>query len=536
MWRVIRARSPLGGPGGSLRPRGTAWRSAAASGAIWLLPILAIGLIYFSPKHIVSASTAVTGLVAFGVVVIAARWPDRSLILLIVLLPFSGFILAKLWAWGVPASVVRHLGAWKEALAVGVIVAGARNFIASGRRADALDRLGLGFALVGLLYLAIQHTIVPSAPSASSIRLLGFREDVGFVLLLLGARHSPLPANFLERAGAVVLVVAAVVAGIGFYEALDPGAWNRFVVNTIQYTHYQVGVLHTPPPNYYHIIVYSHVGGTRIIRIGSVFLSALTLGFYLVLAFAVGLERVARGRGRPWVMISLLAIFAAILLAQTRSAILAALVVALLVLQPTPGRRRHWRAQLAIVMAAIAVMAIPTAFATGLSQRLTGGASTRNADTAGHVAGFWDGINAIAHDPVGHGLGTSAGTGQRFASQPSQIVIPENYYLQQGVELGIVPMLMFLALTVTLIVKLRSAGRRHSHYVVAAMGGAAAGLAVGAWFLQVWTDFSVAWSVWGMAGAALAVSREHALAASTVGSEAPTSAATASGEPSPAAT
>jgi hypothetical protein len=507
------------------------WRTADGGGAIWLVPILIIGLLYFSPKHILSVSTAVTGLVAFCVVAIAARWPDRSLIALIVFLPFSGLILAKLWAWGVPTSIVRHLGAWKEALALGVIVAGARNYIATGRRADALDRLALGFIGVALLYLGLQHQIIPSAPSSTSIRLLGFREDAGFVLLLLGARHAPLPARFLERVGKALLVVTSVVAAIGLFEAVASGAWNRFVVNTIQYTRYEVGVLHSTPINFYDIRQYGPIAG--VVRIGSVFLSPLTLGFYLVLGFAVGLERVARGRGRPWVLIALLAIFSAILLTQTRSAILAALVVALLVIQPTPGRQRHWRAQLAIALAAVAVMAIPTAFASGLNTRVASGTSTTNSDTAGHVAGFWDGVNAIGQDPLGHGLGTSAGVGQRVAN--SQAIIPENYYLQIGVELGIIPMVLFVVLTVTLVVKLRSAARRSSHYAVAALGGAVAGLAIGAWFLQVWTDFSVAWSVWGLAGAALAASRERAVATSSAASEAPLAPAVSAG-PSPAAT
>lgn len=508
-------------------------RGATGAAAIWLIPVLIIAAIDFSPKHIVSVSTAVTGLFAFCVVAIAARWPDRSLIALVVLLPFSGFILAKLWAWGVPTSIVRHLSAWKEALALGVVVAGARNYIASGRRADALDRLAVGFVVVALLYLALQHQIIPSAPSSTSIRILGFREDAGFVLLLLGARHAPLPANFLERIGRAALVVATVVAAMGIYEALAPAAWNRFVVNSIRYTHYEVGVLGANPINYNNILTPGTISG--IDRVGSVFLSPLTLGFYLVLGFAVGLERVARGRGRLWVLLSLLAIFAAILLTQTRSAILAALVVALLVLQPTPGRRRRWRAQLAIVLAAVAVMAIPTAFATGLAHRVTNGTNTTNSDTAGHVAGFWNGLSAIAHNPVGHGLGTSAGIGQRFASQVGQVIIPENNYLQVGVELGILPMLLFVVLTATLIVKLRSTARRFQHYAVAAAGGAVAGLAVGAWFLHVWTDFSVAWSVWGLAGAALAVGRERAVAPSPVTSGPPPATAIPRG-PSPAAT
>lgn len=505
MLRVKSARSARGPLARGLLLRAD-MRSTAIAASIWLLPVLVIALIYFSPRHIVSASTVVTGLLALVIVALAARWPARSLILLIVLLPFQGFILAKLWAWGVPPSIVRHLGAWKEALALGVVVAGARNYLASGRRADMVDRLGLAFVAVALLYLALQHTIIPSAPSASSIRLLGFREDAGLVLLLLGARHAPLPANFLSRAGRAVLIVATVVAAIAIYEVIDSAAWNRFVVNTIHYTRYQVGVLHTVPVNPTDIRVYGTLGGTRFVRAGSVFLNPLTLGFYLVLGFAVGLERAARGQARPWIILSLLAIVAAVILTQTRSAILGMLIVALVALQPAAGRSRHWRAQLALALAAIAIIAIPTAFVTGLSRRVTT-TSTRNADNAGHVASFWDGVNTVVHHPLGQGLGTSAGTGQRFQSQVSKVVVPENTYLQMGVELGVVPMLIFAALTVTLVVKSRMASRRDPHYVVAAVGAAMAGLAVAAWFLQPWTDFSVAWSVWGLVGAALGLSR-----------------------------
>lgn len=477
--------------------------------AVWLLAVLIILVVYFSPKHVVSAQTAVTVLLAGGIVVMAARWPNRSLIVLVVLLPFSGFLLAALWAAGMPTSVVRHLASWKEALALGVVIAGGRHFIATGRRADALDRFAMGFVLVALLYLAVQHTILPSAPSSSSIRLLGFREDAGFVLLLLGARHANLGASFLDRAGRAALATAAAVAGIGIYEALDPSGWNHFVVHTVQYTGYEVGVLHTEPRNFYDITNYGTIGGTKIIRIGSVFLSPLSLGFYLVLGFAVALERVARGLARPWVMIALVTIISALLLTQTRSAILAAVIVAFLATRPTTKDRTHRRAQLALVLAAIALIAVPTAASSGLGARVV--ASTSNPDNAGHLAAFSTGINTVESHPLGLGLGTSAGTGQRFQSTKSQAVIPENDYLQFGVEMGVPGMLLFIAITIATVRAIRVSTRRNSHYLQAALGGALAGLAVGAWFLQTWTDFSVAWSVWGLAGASLGAARARYL-------------------------
>ncbi len=480
-------------------------RSNLVGAGCWSLAGLAILAVYASPKHLISVQTAVTGLFGLGIVAIAARWPDRSLIVLIILLPFNVFILAKLWAWGVPASLVRHLSGWKEALVIGVVVAGIRNYLATGRRADALDRIGLGFVAVVVLYLLAQKAIVPSSTAQTSARLLGFRQDAGFVLLLLGARHAPLPANFLQRAGKAAIATAIVVAGLNVFEALNSVAWNRFVVKTLQVTHYEIDVLHGFSPNPSDVREWANVGGTQIIRAGSVFLSPLTCGFYLVLGWALALERVARGQGRRLMLAALVVIGAGLLLTQTRSAILGALVVTFLAFRPAAGRKRHWRTQLAIVVAGLAIIAVPAGVSTGVVGRVT--SPTTNSDNAGHISAFWEGVHSIEHHPLGLGLGSSAGVGQLATSDASQTVIPENDYLQVGIELGVLPMLLFVLMTAVWIRSLWSAARRRPSPELTAAAAAAAGLAVSAWFLQVWIDFTVAWTVWGLAGAALGAAR-----------------------------
>lgn len=489
-------------------------RATLAAATAWLFPVLVIGLVYFSPRHVLSVNTAVTGLVGLGIVLVAARYPDRSLIILIALLPFQGLILSKLWSLGAPTSVVSHLGAWKEALALGVIAAGARNYISTGRRADTVDRLALGFVGLAALYLVLQHTLIPSAPSPWRIRLLGFREDAGMVLLLLGTRHAPLPPGFLARAGRVLIASGAIVGGVAIFEWLNSASWNRFVVNSLRYTRYQIEVLHVNPPNPHDIRFYGTIGGSKIVRPGSVFLNPLVCGFYLVLPFAIALERFVRRTATPWVALSLIVSGAGILLTQTRSAILAALVVAFLAFQPAAGRAAHWRTKLAILAAGLAILAVPTAFATGLTRRFETTSNKQDVSTSGHISGFWGGVHAIEHQPLGHGLGTSAGTGQRFRTQ---VVTPENNYLQLGVELGVAPMLAFVALTVALVLALRRAARRQPFVAATATWAAMTGLAVGAWLLQDWTDFSVSWTVWGMAGAVLGIASRHQLRAWSAG-------------------
>src|SRR5207253_1896039 len=75
------------------RVRPGAVRSAATIAGLALLATFVIWLVYFAPIQPVSVGTAITGLLGLGIVLVAARYPDRSLIILIVLLPFQSFLL-----------------------------------------------------------------------------------------------------------------------------------------------------------------------------------------------------------------------------------------------------------------------------------------------------------------------------------------------------------------------------------------------------------------------------------------------------------
>jgi O-antigen ligase len=484
------------------------WRERLPGLGLWALGLLVLWLIYFSPRQLVSPSKALTYLVALGVLLLAVKRPDRSLLTLIVLLPFQGLILSKLFAIGLPVSADKALGSWKELLAIAVVIAGIRGFLASGRSADTIDRVALGFVLLAAVYAAFQAKIVPSAPASSTVRLLGFREMAGFVLLALGARHAQLGPRFARRACRALFAAAVLVAGVGLFEASDSGAWNSFVISTIHYPTYQYEVLGQLPPNQFNIITYGYVGGHRFVRIGSVFLDSLTLSWYLILPFAIGIERILRRRSSPWVMLGTAMIGIALLLTQTRSSILGAIVVVVLALQPAAGRGRHWRTQFALLLVGVALVGLPAAFASGVAQRVARTGSARNQDTAGHLSGFTQGVDTIGSHPLGLGLGTGAGTGQRF--QVSGDVIPENNYLEVGDELGIVGLGLFVALTVALLVGLRRAARASPEPLAAAAWAASAGLAVSALFLQTWSDLSVAWTFWALAGFVLALGRQPA--------------------------
>lgn len=508
-------------------------RSAATEIVVWLIPVLIIGAIYFSPRHLLSPGTAVTGLVALLVLLAAVRRPDLSLLGLIAFFPFQALTLAKLWSFGLPASVVSHLGAWKETLALAVIIAAVRELMASRSRLDALDRFALGFVGLTALYALLQPSIVPGAPATTHIRLLGFRETAGFVLVLFGARHAPLGPRFAARATRTVIAVGGIVGAVGIFEVLFSSAWNHFVVHVVKYPAYQFVVLHSQPRNPADIRFYGNVGGLRVVRIGSVFLSYLTCAWYLVIPFAVGIERTIRRKASPLVLLATVLAGGALLLTQTRSAILAAVVVAFLGLVPTAGRTRYWRTQVAILLAGLALLAVPVALSTGLTNRVAASGTKSDNSSTGHISRFFLGLDTIGHYPLGLGLGTGAGTGQRF--QVKSDVIAENNYLEVGDELGVLPMLIFIALTAALLLRLRRAAREHPDPLLTAMWTGGAGLAVAALFLQPWSVFEVAWTYWGLAGAALGLAHRRVRAPSRAPRRATAAVAGAGANPQPAA-
>jgi O-Antigen ligase len=479
----------------------------------WLAPLaVAAFVLLASPSRLDTAVAALTGV---AVVVLAARRADLGLLTLIAFLPFHAFFLSWIYALGVPISIVRPLGAWKEAIAIGVIVAGVRGLRAKGQRLDRLDLIGLAYVAIVAFYALAPRLFAVSAPTGASERFLAFRASAFLVLLLLAARHADLPESFARRALRLITAVGMVVAAIAVFEFFFSATWNDFVVNKVKYTTYELQVLDVKPFNFFDIRYYGQIGGQQIIRVGSVFLSPLTLGFYLLIPFAVAIDRVVRMGLRGVAASCVFLTGAALLLAQTRAALIGAVVIGLVAMRPAAGRSTQRRLQFGLLLAAAALVALPVAAATGLSGRVTTPVSGDEQTSVDHVQSFWKGVGTISEHPLGQGLATSAGAGQRFQTQST--VVAENNYLQVGIEVGVGAMALFIALTLVLLRRLRAAVEWTADLGGGAVRAMGVALAIGALFLQPWVDLPTAWTFWSLAGAMLGLAA--ARAADSEGSE-----------------
>ncbi len=470
---------------------------------IWIAPVVVFLL--------VSAAVAIRQLdyltgVVLGLVVIywVSKRPDLGLLGLIIFLPFQKVILALLFHFGLSLQLTRQGGSWKEGLAIGVAVAGIRGFRAAGRKLDFLDKVALAFIGITLLFALLPQLFADGAPTASNVRSLAFRQTAGFVILLLGARHANLGADFGRRATKAIMVVGGLVAAIAVYEFFLSDSFNRFMVQTVEYPQYRFHVFNEGSPFISDIRRYGSIGGAEYIRVGSVLFDFLNLGFYLLIPFAFAVERTVRDGLRSMAGAVLLLTGSALIFTQTRAAIIGALVIGLIAVRPAAGKRVDRRLQYGFVLSIVFVLALPVAAYTGLTERSTSALAGDEESATDHWEALNNGVRGVAQHPLGLGLGTSAGVGQRFSTTGA--FITENYYLQMGIEIGLVGMILFVLLTVTVIRYLNRAAKRVPDLPLGAMRLAMIGIATGAFLLHAWTEFAVSWTAWGLTGAVLGYS------------------------------
>jgi O-antigen ligase len=249
-------------------------------------------------------------------------------------------------------------------------------------------------------------------------------------------------------------------------------------------------------------LVHGVVGGHDIIRVGSVLLSPLTLGFNLYLAWALSLRLLSGRRPQFWSLVAGGLAGTAILVTLTRSAVLGGLVVALFSVLLASSRHSRGRVRVGFLLLAVAALFAPLAGSTTLGQRTSEAAQGSDVSAQAHVTAFRAGVDAIVQHPLGRGLGTQPGIGSRFGVNGT--VTAEDYYLGLGDEVGVVSGVLFIAVVVLLLVELRRRARASGAVgsFAGAVWAAGMGLAVGALFLHIWLDVALSLSFWGVAALA----------------------------------
>ncbi len=493
---MIAARWSLRGTGsirrsGRRKPR----RAGATPRWAWLVPpllIVAIVAGLFKGSTVLMDLAYVLGGVAF---VLAVRNPVAALRVGFVLIGVHMYVMAFLFHHGIPASLVKNLALYKEAIAGAVVVAGVRNLAKPGRRLDTLDWLCIGYFGLSLVYLLAPGVFRATITGlGTSDRLTYWRTDVIGVLMVFGCRHLELTRDDVHRLLRAVFVGTGLVVLSGVLQLVAAGTWDSLSVNTFGVPLYSILVLHvwTNPTS---VIVHGSAG----VRVGGT-LSYLTIGGYVTTAAAVLLHWTSSRRLPRYAYALLAGCAVVVIFSQARTGMISLALAGLLTTWSTTQRPERLKLRLALVFVLGVIVVVPLLVSSGAINRVLGKDTVSN---AGHASAFHTAINAIRARPFGYGLGSSAGAA-RFGSNID--LVTENQYLQYGVEMGVITMGLFFAIVLALFVRLRLASRDDpADTDTPGIFAAFVGVLVSSWFLHVLNEAAVSFTVFGMAGVALAV-------------------------------
>ena len=476
----------------------------------WLGTVVVVSVVGLGSGVMVKAIAAVLGI---AVVVWVGRKPLAAVTVLLVLVPFHQLIFVTLYRLGAPTELVRQGIEWKEILIIGIFVTAIRCARAERHRLDAVDVFGLLYVGLGLLYLELPGFFAKGEPGATldfTTRLLGWRTDVLYVALFLACRHLRLRPEETRRLVRAVMIAATVVAAIAVFEFFFSSTWNRLWMDWLDFARYKLNILHSDPVvdrqlRNMDIRVYTKVGGRDVLRAGSVMLDYNALASYLVIAVGLLADSIVRGVASRRVYAAMPVVAGALLLTETRSAILAAGVVLVITLLRRSGRSPDAagaRVRFTLIVAGLLVLAVPVAASVGLVARFNG--QDDYSSNQSHQNSFDVSYGTLVDNPLGQGLATSAGAGQR--ANVTDVVVTETEPLQIGVQLGFFGLALWAAFMVGAVIVMGVAAGRSPPKENGGITGirtAFLGLLVGGLLLQNFIDFSVTWTAFGLAGCIL---------------------------------
>ncbi|MDQ2725383.1 MAG: O-antigen ligase family protein, partial [Actinomycetota bacterium] len=382
-------------------------------------------------------------------------------------------------------------------------------------RIDALDVIVVAFLALSTIYLLIPSIVGASASSFDlRSRALGWRSSVLYVVAFLALRHLRLGREVVDRILRRVLIAIVVTAVIGIFEAIFSSTWNHLAVNDLGVTNYRHVVLGQQPGGLFHlndIRSFGTLNGHEILRIGSVLFDYVSIGFVFAIGLGIAAELTARAQGRPWAYACMPILGAALLLTQTRSALVAAVVAVAFALRRRAGKPLAQRAHFGRVLAVVLLLLVPVTLATGALNRFAG-------DTANntiHQSRARAALSIMVEQPLGRGLGTTGGGVSAADQSPSStgptVIATESQYLLVGTQLGWAGAVLYAAITMLAAAKLMSRrGDDATALAPGAMSNVAVGVALGAVFTQPFVTIEVAFLFWGLLGLAVSVADDGA--------------------------
>jgi putative inorganic carbon (HCO3(-)) transporter len=428
----------------------------------WASGIAILILVVF----IVGPSAALIGVLAIAGFLILLRYPVVGIYLLVALLPFNGLLSQVMEG----TTIASAYGASKDVLLFALlgiaVVSGKIRRVP--RSIGVLVLLTVGVALISGLF-------TPTFGQAT----YGWRNDFEPLLLLLIVPAVVEPEALRRLLGFIVLIgqIAALVAIYTWNAGLE---WL-----------YELNILPVAADEVFPSAMFS--SGSVVPRAFSPYVAPNEMAVVMCVGLAVIW---LRRDSRTWVRILLsIAPSVALLLSESRSGIIGAIVVICVL----AARAIHQRSPLLTgAFVTVASAGVLTGVLLYINNQL---GDSGDPSVGGHSVSLLAGIQHLAQNPLGIGLGTVGPRAEQFG----EAYLVESFWLLLGLEAGIIVLALYLALLLRLFVlSLKARG------ALPFMGAAAlSGTVMSQLVLPTFQEGAVSFTVWIVVGLALVAIRSE---------------------------
>ncbi len=399
--------------------------------------------------------------------------------ILLAILPFHAFLFTWFHSFFWQQDFVIFVQAWKEIL-VGVLGILALMKLLQTRELPRARSFLLGATFI---LLAVLYAIFGSGELAQ--RIFGLRTATLFLILFLAIQFFDFGKEQVDRLKKIVLAASGIVILFALLQ--------KFLLpaDFLKYFGYSENISSWLPGG--NLPIYHTVGESGVIRLQSTLAGPNQLGAYLVVILPLAIAEtfrqkraegslLQRGVGGILILGGLLTLF----LTFSRSAWLGlvGIGIAFAILQWKKNLSKKLKLRL-LLGGVIGILALGILGFTNPSFRET---LTRQASTSAHLERSVAAAKLVITNPLGLGLGKSAGISQRFEKE----ITPENTYLGVALETGWLGGMLFLALLITLLLELKKEDSELFYSLL--------GIAVIALFLHPLEDTPTALTLFLLAG------------------------------------
>jgi len=406
--------------------------------------------------------------------------------ILFALLPFNAIITNYLrFGLGVDAPI----NIWKEIIIILLTLLFAADLMWKRRK---LSFNRLDYVLIAFLALGVLSAIFQTKQLMPSI--YGFKYDFEFLWLFMILRHSSFfTADNFKFLAKTVLTSGGTVIIFGLLQALVLP--KDFMLNFAYSPNFSSWLPGDPLP------MYHAVEGGDLIRSMSTLSGPNQLAAYLMILTSLGLGfllKVKESKKWLWALFVLTALVTTAFTFSRSAYIGTFIIIVTSLFLFIQNKKRLLKVGVSLFI--ICSIAVGGVFA--IKPNLITDLVVRAESTGAHFERTLNGTSYIISHPAGIGIG-KAGPASVWLDDDKVGFIPESWYLQIGIELGILGLILFISIILLTMKQLLRSFKEQKNHIHVGLFLALLGISVAALFLHSWEESAVALTLWGLMGLSL---------------------------------